>query len=61
MSIESKNNDNVSNLDALNDVSLDSLHNPQEPKTTQPITTGSVEPQQQMKIIILHLLMKMMK
>lgn len=46
MSIESKNNDNVSNLDALNDVSLDSLHNPQEPKTTQPITTGSVEPQQ---------------
>ena len=46
MSIESKNNGNVSNLDALNDVSLDSLHNPQEPKTTQPITTGSVEPQQ---------------
>jgi hypothetical protein len=40
MTIESKNNDGVSNLDALDDVSLDNVHNPQEPKTTDSNTTG---------------------
>lgn len=39
MSIESINN-GISNLDALNDVTLDSIHNPQEPNTNVPNPTG---------------------
>lgn len=40
MTIESKNNNDATNLDSLNDVSLDNIQNPQPP-TNQPIITGN--------------------
>jgi len=40
MIIESKNNNDATNIDSLNDVSLDNIHNPQPP-TNQPSTTGN--------------------
>lgn len=41
MSIESMNNNGVSTLDALDDVTLDGIHNPQEPITNVSNTTGN--------------------
>lgn len=40
MTIESKNNNDATNIDSLNDVSLDNIHNPQPP-TNAPIITGN--------------------
>lgn len=41
MDIQSKNNNDATNIDSLNDVSLDNIHNPQQPPTNPPIITGN--------------------